>query len=223
MLAPASVVSFRLLSLSAIGAVALPSAAHARRPHRSGGQVELISGVSACVPGAANCRHEDATLSGRTAPMVGLGINLGYRFRRSLLMGVGYAAGFFDPRYEWDSGEQPRLAYQQGLFLVARGILPIRRFDLGFELSPGVSRVVLRSESGDNRTYSQGFALRPGVSLDYWLGRRWFLGGKADLTFNLHRNVCVRSGDESNCHHKRPLDVVAVHQLIAGLHVGGSF
>ena len=214
-----------LSSAVALAAMLSTTPALARgKPQRSGGQVELLSGVSACVPGAAKCRRDDGLVSGRTAPMIGIGINAGYRFRRSLFLGIGYAAGFFNPRYELETGNRSRLAYQQGLFFVARGILPLRRFDIGFELSPGASRVVLRPD-GDNdlRYYSQGFALRPGVSVDYWLGQRLFVGAKADLTLNLHRNVCVRDGDQSTCDHKESYDIVAVHQIIAGVHVGGTF
>ncbi len=156
--------------------------------------------------------------------MVGMSINAGYRLRPTLFAGIGYSGGFYSPKYEIAGGNVYRTAYQQGLFVVLRGILPLGRLDLGLELSPGVSRVVFRPDTEiDIKHYSQGFALRPGVSADVWLGRQVFVGVKADLVLNLHRNACTRIGDRSTCEHKQSMDNVAVHQLIAGVHLGGTF
>lgn len=206
----------------AAAAVALPGRAEARKnrkPQRKGGQAELLTGASACVPGKGDCK-DDAL--GRTAPSLGMAANIGYRVNRFFFIGGGYGVGWFNPTWELDGGKQFRNAYQQGVFGVLRGYLPIWRLDLGLELAPGWSRQTFVPTSGD-KVFSQGFALRPGLSLDFWLGRRVFVGAKLDMILNFHQQACTKNAKSLACETQSDLRQARVHQLMGGIHFGGTF
>ena len=209
--------------------LAAPTTAHARRgnsskrdnkPKRRGGQAEVMAGASACIPGKGECQADSL---GKTAPSVGMAIDVGWRAHPAFFIGAGYGVGWFNPTWELAGQREFRNAFQQGVFGVLRAYAPIWRIDIGFELSPGWSRQTFVAATGSTRTYSQGFALRPGLSLDIWLGKHVFIGAKVDTIFNFHREVCRKTKTTRNC------DIVSdprqsrVHQLIGGVHIGGSF
>ena len=216
------------LALGLAAFLAVPSLAHARggkkpnnKPKRKGGQAEVMVGASACIPGKGECKSDGL---GNTAPSVGMAIDFGWRAHKAFFLGAGYSVGWFNPTWQAMGSEQFRNAYQQGVFGILRGYIPIWRIDLGFEIAPGWSRQTFVAAAGSTRTYSQGFALRPGVSLDVWVGRHVFLGAKVDFTFNLHNEVCERSEGMRVCDIEGvSLEQSRVHQLIGGAHVGGVF
>ncbi len=215
----------------ALTAALIPNIAEARKPDikRKGGQAELMVGASFCVPGKAKCKLEGdgapGTLTGKTAPMIGVGLNAGYRFHRNFFLGAGYSAGFFNPDYEIEGGKAFSLAAQQTVVAVPRFILPAWRFDFGLEAAPGFSRVVFKPKAGSglDKQYTQGFALRPALSIDFFIARQVFLGLRAETIFNFHGKVCRETATEVVCQKKTSTDNAAVHQAILGLHVGGTF
>jgi hypothetical protein len=215
------------LTAGLTAALLLPASAHARRgsggknqPKRKGGQAELLAGASACIPGRGDCKADGL---GRTAPSFGMAFDLGWRAHRTFFIGGGYSVGWFNPTWELDNQAQFRSAFQQGVFGILRAYIPIWRIDIGFEVAPGWSRQTFVAASGNDRTYTQGFALRPGLSFDIWLGRRLFVGAKLDTIFNFHRELCVKTRSERNCTIEDAPRQSRVHQLIGGLHIGGTF
>ena len=222
----------RLLPFCATAVLLAPALAHAKKPDlaRKGGQAEGMFGASFCIPGKAACRLTDDGLpdsvTGRTAPMMGIGLNLGYRVHRMFFIGAGYSAGFFNPQYEIDGGKAYSFAGQQTVVAVPRFILPAWRFDFGLEAAPGFSRVVFKPKKGTNvveKEYTQGFALRPALSIDFWVHKRIFVGLRGETIFNLHGKTCRETADQVTCNKKSENDVAAVHQAIVGLHIGGTF
>ena len=216
-----------LIPTAALAILALaPDSAHARKPNvkRKGGQAEMLFGASACIPGKGECR-DDTNLDGRTGPLVGFGVNAGWRAHPSFFLGAGYSVGWFEPDYELNDQEAFARAYQNSLFVILRGYIPLWRFDIGLEVSPGWSRQVFKpATSGVPTVYSQGFALRPGLSVDIWLGRQIFLGAKVDTIFNFHSDQCERSGNDYSCSVSTiDGDIARVHQLMGGIHIGGTF
>ncbi|WP_157595155.1 hypothetical protein [Plesiocystis pacifica] len=203
----------------------LPATAHAgkkrSKPKRRGGQAEVLAGASACLPGPGDCKDDSL---GKTAPSVGMAFDIGYRAHPGFFIGAGYQVGWFNPTWSLED-DQPEFsnAYQQGIFGVLRGYWSLWRFDIGFELAPGWSRQTFVRSEGDTRHYSQGFALRPGLSLDIFVSRHVFLGAKADVIFNLHRQICERTGNDTICEGGLDIRQARVHQLIGGVHVGGVF
>jgi hypothetical protein len=102
--------------------------------------------------------------------------------------------------------------------------LPAWRFDFGFEASPGFSRVVFKPrDSSLDKQYTQGFALRPALSVDFFITRQVFLGVRAETIFNFHGKACYETSDRVVCDKKTSQDTAAVHQALVGLHVGGTF
>ena len=191
---------------------------------RRGVQAEGMFGVSACMPGRASCRISSLE---RTGPLVGAELNLGVRPVQYFLIGAGYSVGFFDPKAssKLDSVSFST-AYQHTFVLVLRGIWPVGRFDFGFEASPGWSRQRFRADSEilvARDEYSQGFALRPGLSISVWLTNSLFLGVKADTIVNIHSETCTRLGETTMCRGKLDPDRASVHQFLAGVHLGGTF
>lgn len=213
------------MPLAAAALAFTPSSAEARRPNRPngperrGGQAELMFGASACIPGRGDCRDDRL---GRTGPSVGMAFDIGWRAHPAFFIGAGYAVGWFNTTWQVDGEEQFRNAYQQGVFGILRAYIPIWRIDIGFELAPGWSRQTFVPTSGP-RQFSQGFALRPGLSLDIWLGRRMFIGAKVDTIFNFHRQVCTRGGGDLTCSTESDSRQARVHQLMGGVHFGGTF
>jgi hypothetical protein len=213
-----------VLGLTAV--LAAPTTAHARRgnkdnkPKRKGGQAEIMAGASACIPGKGECKADGL---GHTAPSVGMAIDVGWRAHPAFFIGAGYGVGWFNPTWELATQREFRNAFQQGVFGVLRAYVPIWRIDIGFEVSPGWSRQTFVAASGNTRTYSQGFALRPGLSLDIWLGKHVFIGAKVDTIFNFHRELCQKTKTTRNCDIGSDPRQSRVHQLIGGVHIGGSF
>ena len=191
---------------------------------RKGGQAEIVAGASLCLPGRGEC-SSDATdaLTGETGPMLGIGANLGWRVNKWFLVGAGYTAGWFNPDYTLLDSEVYRMALQHTVVAVLRGYLPVWRFDFGLEASPGFSRQTFFERGSDVRQYSQGFAFRPGLSVDFWITKRIFLGAKWDVMLNAHRRTCVDTGSTITCERKRSTDQAAVHQTLVGVHFGGTF
>lgn len=211
--------SILLPALGMTAALAWPNAADAREPKRSGGQVELIAGGSACIPSEGDCRSD----SGKSGASGALGIDLGWRAHKVFFLGAGYTVGWLNPT--WEINNQPiyQNAFQQGVFGVLRVYIPIWRIDIGFELSPGWTRQTFVADGGNGRDYSQGFALRPGASVDFRLGKHLFVGGRIDFLFNFHRRLCSIRGDERNCSGELNIPQLPIHQVIAGVHIGANF
>ncbi len=208
---------------------------------RTGGQAELTFGGSLCIPGAASCSSA-VDVVGKTGPSIGAGFTLGYRPLKSLFIGAAYNVGFFNPDYRLAddaSVDVYKLAYQNSVFGVIRGILPLWRFDLGLELAPGWSRQAFKvadaqllrtpPELGETITvskeFSQGFALKTAPVIDIYITRQIFLGVKLDLIFNFHREVCYDhdDGTRRSCFRKQADNQASVHQMIVGAHIGGTF
>lgn len=217
------------VALSALAFVALaPRSSAAADVKRRGGQFEGLFGVSACIPGRAECKSE-ADVVGRTGPSFGMGFTLGFRPIRSLLIGGAYNVGFFNANYLTGNEDTYKRAYQNSLFGVIRAILPIWRVDLGLELAPGWSRQAFKLRDGagyDEATkeYSQGFALKLAPVVDFYVTRNVFIGAKVDFIFNFHRQVCREfMGGSRTCFDKSDKNQASVHQMIAGFHIGATF
>jgi hypothetical protein len=219
--APAAWLSTALVA--GLVALAVPTEAHARsgnKPKRKGGQAEVLAGASACIPGKGECKDE--TLGG-TSPSVGMALDVGWRANKAFFIGAGYGIGWFNPTWETPAGREFRSAYNQGVFGILRAYIPIWRIDFGFELAPGWSRQTFVTKGAGTRNYSQGFALRPGLSLDIWVGRHVFVGAKLDFIFNFHNETCAKSKIARDCSIGDNFRQTRVHQLIGGVHVGGTF
>ncbi|MEZ4381490.1 MAG: hypothetical protein R3A79_09080 [Nannocystaceae bacterium] len=213
-----------LLAAAAVGLLGPPAEA---KPDRQGIQTEFMIGASACVSGRAQCTAEDEAITGRTNPHVGLGMTVGFRPIRFLMVGAAYNLGFFNPDYALAGDDVYRRAYQNSFFGVVRAILPIWRFDLGLELGPGWSRQTFRGTSDSplfERVSSQGFAMKIAPVIDVFLTRHLFLGAKVDFIVNAHGEVCTDGLDQQRvCTRTQDTDQAAVHQLIAGFHIGSVF
>jgi hypothetical protein len=210
-----------LVAMLALPAQADAAEGEGNKPKRKGGQAEAMVGASACIPGKGECRDEAL---GSTSPSIGMAFDVGWRAHPGFFVGAGYGVGWFNPTWETVAGREFRTAYNQGVFGVLRGYVPIWRVDIGFELSPGWTRQTFVSKSSNIRTYSQGFALRPGLSVDIWLGRHLFVGAKLDFVFNFHKEMCLKTESMRDCTigTGEARDIRA-HQLIGGVHVGGTF
>ncbi|MCA9714928.1 MAG: hypothetical protein KC468_09595 [Myxococcales bacterium] len=223
---------------------ALPAGEAAAKPNvkRKGGQAEVTFGGSLCIPSAADCGSADDVV-GKTGPGIGLGVTLGYRPHRSFFFGAAYNLGFFNPDYRLTEPLDANMldiyknAYQNSVFGVLRGILPLWRFDLGIELAPGWSRQTfnigdagyrIELDSGEvvsvTKEYSQGFALKTAPVIDIYITRQLFLGAKLDFIWNFHGKVCFQhdEGSTTTCY-DREGNQASVHQMIFGLHIGGTF
>lgn len=215
----------RLFALAS-GLLLAAAPARAADVKRRGVQVEGLIGGSMCVPGRAAC-SSSAELAGTTGPSLGLGATLGFRPLRMLMIGVAYNAGFFDPNYLTTAdADAYRRAHQHSVFAVLRGIIPIWRLDLGLEIGPGFSRQTFVTRDVVplyDRQFSQGFALKTAPSASFYLTRRFFLGVKADFLWNFHGKVCQDIGGSRTCRAHADDDQASVHQVIVGLHIGGTF
>lgn len=213
-------------ALSTLMALLNPGAAKASdKFKRKGGQAELMAGGSFCVPGGkVKCSDEQAgdIVDGGAAPSFGMGFNLGYRFNKWFLLGAGYSVGWFDTDYTVGNDQAYRSALQHTVVGVLRAYIPIWRFDIGFEASPGWSRQVFYPDANPKQ-YTQGFVFRPGLVVDFFITRQIFLGAKADVMLNVHNNVCVEEGNTTTCQKKSSTDVAGFHQAILGVHFGGTF
>lgn len=226
----------RTLSLGLTAAAVLATAgfsadAHARRPNltRKGGQFGVMLGGSACIPGKAECARDQATgvggvtVDGKTRPSVGLGAELGYRFNPYVFAGAAYNLGFFDTSYEVTGASNYRRGMQNSVFGVVRPTLPLWRFDFGLGLGPGFSRQTFVRTDG-TKDYSQGFAFLLSPTIDVFVSRRVFVGAKLDLILNAHGRTCREDATSVVCDkQQRDTDIAPVHQMVFGLHVGGTF
>lgn len=206
-------------------ALAWSNAADAREPKRTGGQVELVFGGSDCIPAVGECESDGA---GGSKPSAALGIDLGWRVHKLFFVGAGYSVGWLNPTWEQNNQRLYQNAYQQGVFGVLRVYIPIWRIDIGVELSPGWSRQTFIAEADDTRDYSQGFALRPGASVDFRLGRRLFIGGRVDFLLNFHQRLCTLTEGDRDCSGEPTMMMTGprklpVHQVIGGIHFGANF
>ncbi len=213
-----------------VGALALAPTTAEAAPNvkRRGGQFEGMVGGSLCIPGTADCKSSD-NLAGKTGPSFGMGFTLGYRPIRSLMIGGAYNLGFFNPSYRNGAVDVYKSAYQNSLFGVIRGIIPVWRIDIGLELAPGWSRQTFKVNSGlspvlGNKQFSQGFALKTAPMIDFFITRQLFIGAKFDFIFNFHRQVCVDYAEGNRtCAVRDSSDQASVHQMILGFHIGGTF
>lgn len=210
------------------GALAFAAEAEAR-PNitRKGGQWGVTLGGSACIPGKAKCTRDavtegGVTIDGKTRPSFGASAELGYRFNRFVFLGASYNLGFFDTSYEVAGMSSYARAYQNSVYALVRPILPAWRFDFGLGLGPGFSRQTFVLDNGD-KDYSQGFSFKLAPSIDIFVSRRIFLGAKVDLLLNGHGKTCRERGDTTTCNDTEHRDLAPVHQMVFGLHVGGTF
>ncbi|MFO0635634.1 MAG: hypothetical protein U0168_22550 [Nannocystaceae bacterium] len=210
------------------GAMLATSSAEAK-PNitRRGGQFGLTLGGSICMPGQAKCKRaddgSDVTPDGKTRPSFGLGAELGYRIKPWIYAGAQYNIGFFDTQYEVSGAGNFKRAYQNSVYGVIKPILPVWRFDFGLGMGPGFSRQAFLISGGDKQ-YSQGFSWLFSPSIDIFVSRRIFLGVKADILLNGHNKVCHEVGNTTSCvKHDDRQDLAPVHQMIFGLHIGGTF
>ncbi len=222
-------VRFPLAAAVLLGGMTLASTAEARKPNvkRRGGQWGVMLGGAACIPGKAECARDSVseggvTVDGETRPSVGLGAELGYRFNRWAFLGASYNLGFFDASYEVENRSNYKRAYQNSIYGIFRPSLSAWRFDFGLGMGPGFSRQVFVTENGD-RDYSQGFSFKIEPTIDIFVTRRMFIGAKLDLLLNAHNKTCREEGDTTTCVATEARDVAPVHQMIFGLHVGGTF
>jgi hypothetical protein len=212
-----------ILALAVPLALAAPASA---KPNvkRKGGQWGVLLGGSVCLPGKASCSRDTVEIAGESRPSLGLGAELGYRTGKYLFFGAAYNLGFLVPSYEIEDQADYKIAYQNSVYGVVRPILPVWRLDIGLDLAPGFSRIAFKREGGDkDKDYSQGFSFKLGPVVDIFITKRIFLGLKADFLLNAYRKTCVKEGDTTTCHETGEDDVTPVHQMIFGLHVGGTF
>ena len=218
---------YSILSALALAALA-PSSASAADVKRRGGQVEGTFGASLCIPGKGDCKSAD-DVSGKTGPSFGMGFLIGFRPIKYLLIGGAYNLGFFNPDYKDGAADVYKSAYQNSVFGVVRAIIPIWRVDIGLELAPGWSRQTFKVREGlasaflGDKVYSQGFALKTAPVVDIFITRQFFVGVKVDFIFNFHKQVCSSSGGTSGCTTQENNKQASVHQMLAGVHVGGTF
>lgn len=212
-----------------LGLLALPGVANAEggpEVERRGGQWSVLVGGSACVPGHAPCRRESTvngiTLDGSTRPSLAAGGELGYRFNPYVFAGASYRFGMFDMSFVDVSGAPYEVGYQHSIYGVVRPTLPLWRFDLGLTLGPGYSRQVFRLPHGD-RDYGSGFSWMFGPTVDVFLAKRIFLGVRADLLLNGQGKLCQQRVGTTTCAKATTNDAGPVHQVVFGLHVGGTF
>lgn len=211
-----------------LGGMTLAQTAEAKpRITRKGGQWGVMLGGAACIPGKAACARDSVTdggvtVDGKTRPSVGLGAELGYRFNRWAFLGASYNLGFFDTSYEVDGRSNYKRAYQNSIYGIFRPTLAAWRFDFGLGMGPGFSRQVFVLDDGD-RDYSQGFSFKIEPTIDIFVTRRVFVGAKMDLLLNAHGKTCREEGDTTTCLETGSRDIAPVHQMIFGLHVGGTF
>lgn len=193
---------------------------------RRGGQWSMIVGGSACVPGQAACGRDTTTdgiaVDGTTRPSLATGGELGYRINPYVFVGSAYRFGMFDMAMVNIDGLPYELGYQHSIFGVVRPSIPLWRFDLGLTLGPGYSRQVFRLP-GTDRDYSAGFSWMMGPVLDLFLTERVFVGLRADLLLNAQGKVCEQRAGTTTCVAANSQSAGPVHQLIFGLHVGGTF
>ena len=232
---------YPILAAAAIGGmtVAAGDAEARRRPNiiRKGGQAGIMLGGSACIPGKAKCNRDavsdgGVTLDGPNRPSFGGSAELGYRFNKYVFLGAHYNIGFFDVRQLSLSGTpdsgRPRSTdpvkrgYQNSIYVVVRPTLPAWRFDFGLGVGPGFSRQAFRHENGD-KSYTQGFSFLISPSIDIWVSKRIFLGAKLDLLLNGHGKTCHQVGNTTQCFKTNNSDLAPVHQMVFGLHFGGTF
>ena len=210
------------------GGMTLASTAEARpNIKRKGGQWGVMLGGSVCIPGKAECARDSVTeggvtIDGRTRPSVGMGGELGYRFNKWAFLGASYNLGFFDASYEVQNRSSYKRAYQNSIYGVFRPTLAAWRFDFGLGLGPGFSRQVFVTQNGD-RDYSQGFSFKIEPTIDIFVSQRIFIGAKMDLLLNAHNKTCREEGDTTTCVATANRDVAPVHQMLFGIHVGGTF
>jgi len=202
------------------------TAASAADVKRRGGQAEVLMGGSMCIPSHAACRAATDVI-GSTGPSMGMGFTLGFRPLRTLMIGAAYNVGFFNPNYlaTGSNADAFRVAYQNSVFAVIRGIIPIWRFDLGLEIGPGYSRqtFVARDTLPYDKQFSQGFAFKTAPVIDLFVTRQFFIGAKVDFLWNFHRQVCADAGGSRVCQTRGSNDQASVHQMIVGVHLGGTF
>lgn len=217
--------SLGLATAALLATVGYSSEAEARPKFRQGraGQWGVMLGGSACIPGKAECTRETVSVDGDTRPSMGLGAELGYRINHNVFVGAAYNLGFFDTDYTTDTGSTYRRGFQNSVFGVVRPTIGLWRFDLGLGVGAGFSRQTFKWDDGDDKDYSQGFALLVSPTIDIYVSRRVFVGAKMDLIVNGHGRTCRQRGSETNCTDTGNDDVAPVHQMLFGLHVGGTF
>ncbi len=225
---PRKTLRYSLFAAAAVGSMTLAAGEAQAKPDivRKGGQWGVMLGGSACIPGKAKCNREtvnDVTIDGKTRPSFGLAAELGYRFNKFVFLGAHYNFGLFDMQYEVSSPDTFKRGYQNSIYGVVRPTLPAWRFDFGLGLGPGFSRQTFVHDNGDKQ-YTQGFSFIISPSIDIFVSRRIFLGAKLDLLLNGHGRRCNKVGDSITCPGDAEYDVAApVHQMVFGLHLGGTF
>jgi hypothetical protein len=190
-----------------------------RGPRREGGQLELLLGATACMPGESQCSVDD---DGRTWPSFGGGVNLGWRINPYFMIGAGYRYGMFHPDYDFIAARDYDFAHQHGVYALFRPILPIGRVDLALDIGPGYSGQFFE-RGGNERDFSHGFSFIFGPSIDVFVTDRFFIGAKVDFLLNSHRQVCTKTADRTVCTEPGDDAIAPVHQVIYGLHLGGTF
>lgn len=230
---PKSFLRLARLPLSAaivLGGLTLAASdAQAGRPNikRKGGQWGIMLGGSTCIPGKAKCARDNLedggiTIDGKTRPSFGLGAELGYRLNKWAFVGASYNLGFFDTSYEVNNTDYYKRGYQNSIYGVFRPIVAAWRFDFGLGMGPGFSRQVFVTEDG-NKDYSQGFSWKFAPTIDLFVSRRVFVGAKMDFLLNAHNKTCRQEGGTSVCNATQDRDIAPVHQMLFGIHLGGTF
>ncbi len=223
---PHSSLSLGLAAAALLATAGISTDAEARRRpniQRKGGQWGVMLGGSACIPGKAECTRSEVTVDGDTRGSLGAGAELGYRFNRYVFAGAAYNLGFFDTDYTTDSTSTYKRGYQNSVYGVVRPTLPVWRFDFGLGLGAGFSRQTFKWDNGDDKDYSQGFSVLLSPAIDIWVSRRVYIGAKMDLLLNAHGRTCRQRGATTECTDTGRDDIAPVHQMIYGLHVGGTF
>ncbi len=226
-----SLASFGLAAAALLATAGVSSDAEARpNIKRKGGQFGVMLGGSACIPGKAECTRDAVseggiTVDGRTRPSLGTGAELGYRFNRYVFAGAAYNLGFFDTDYEVGGATSSgyRRGLQNSVFGVVRPTLPAWRFDFGLGVGAGFSRQTFKWDNSDDKDYSQGFAFLLSPTIDVYVSRRVFIGAKMDLILNGHGRTCEQRASTTVCSDTGMTDIAPVHQMLFGLHVGGTF
>jgi hypothetical protein len=192
--------------------------------NRRGLQVEGMIGGSACIPGRAPCQQDAQAFDGLTKPSFATGVAIGARPFRWFMVGALYRWGMFHPDYVTADGSDYDWGGQHTVALMLRPIIPIWRFDLGFNIAPGYARQVFVREFAGDRDFSQGFAMLIGPTLDVYLTNRFFLGAEVDFIFNTQKDICVRRDGDTRCFDDgEEAAITPTHQALFGLHMGWTF
>lgn len=174
------------------------------RFRRQGMYSSLTLGLASCMEGRSGTPCKSPKVVGeqiKTKSGFGFTKEIGYRIPW-VFFGGSYTLGFLRPSFTPAiSGlVKVKSMYQHSLLAVIRPTVPIWRVDLGFSISPGWSRQVIRGPEWSDKVYTQGFALGLGFVAALNITQKWLIGFRWDTIQNYHGKICAKTADvDKNC------------------------